>query len=116
MTLSDNYRTRGKQHLSEMLLEMRLHGKEDAFRKTTPFSRDMTSTNAVLFDSRYSNRAKVSAYRNWLETAPNQPCVFGRVAAKNKNIFICLLEEDEILRMPHGDEDLASLIQDYRQA
>lgn len=116
MTLSDNYRTRGKQHLSEMLLEMRLHGKEDAFRKTTPFSRDITSTNAVLFDSRYSNRAKVSAYRNWLETAPNQPCVFGRVAAKNKNIFICLLEEDEILRMPHGDEDLASLIQDYRQA
>jgi hypothetical protein len=103
-------------HLAEMLLELRLHGKEDAFRKTTPFSRDITATNAVLFDPRYSNRAKVTAYRNWLETPPNQPCVFGRVAAKNKNVFICLLEEDEILRMPNGDEDLASLIQDYRQA
>jgi len=107
---------RPRRHLSEMLLEMRLHGKQDTFRQTTPFSRDITSTNAVLFDPRYNNRAKVSAYRNWLETAPNQPCVFGRVAAKNKNIFICLLEEDEILRMPRGDEDLASVIQDYRQA
>ena len=64
MTVSDISRVRARRHLSEMLLEMRLHGKEDAFRKMTPFSRDITSTNAVLFSPRYSNRAKVTAYRN----------------------------------------------------
>jgi hypothetical protein len=110
------YTGKRRIHLAEMLLELRLHGGEDKLRKGKPFSPDIASTNAILFDSRYSNRAKVKAYRNWLETPPNQPCVFGRIAAKNKNIFICLLEEDEILQMPHGDDDLASLIQDYRQA
>ena len=40
----------------------------------------------------------------------------GRVAAKNKFVFICLLEEHEIIRMRRGDEDLRGTIQDYRQA
>jgi len=69
MTMPDNTPVRRRMHLAEMLLELRLHGKEDAFRKTTPFSRDITATNAVLFDPRYSNRAKVTAYRNWLVNA-----------------------------------------------
>ena len=40
---------------------------------------------------------------------------FGRVAAKSRNLFICLLEEHEILRMKRGDIDLHDTIQDYRQ-
>src|SRR5690242_1753929 len=104
-----------RMHLAELLLELRVHGKKDAFRERESFSEDIISANAVLFNPRYDKRRKVRAYRNWLETPPNQPCVFGRIAAKNKNVFICLIEEDEILRMPKGDADLKSLIQDYRQ-
>jgi hypothetical protein len=41
--------------------------------------------------------------------------VFGRIAAKNKNVFICLLEQNEILQMHNGDSDVMDTIQDHRQ-
>jgi hypothetical protein len=100
-------------HLVEMLLDLKLRGRVDAHRKRYPFSEDIESTNAILFSPRYHKRRKVAAYRRWLET--NQPCVFGRVAAKNQNVFICLLEEQDVLRMKKGDADLRDTIQDYRQ-
>lgn len=102
-----------KKHLAELLLEAKFRGPRDAFRKRTPFSQDIESTNAIVFSASYNKRAKIIAYRKWLEN--NQPCVFGRVAAKNKNIFICLLEEHDILRMKNGDDDLRETIQDHRQ-
>ncbi|MEK6405969.1 MAG: hypothetical protein AABN34_03285 [Acidobacteriota bacterium] len=101
-------------HLAEMLLASKLHGRSDTFRRKHPFSEDIESTNAILFNPRYNKRRKITAYRKWLEM--NQPCVFGRVAAKNQNVFICLLEEDQIVRMRRGDDDLRDTIQDYRQA
>jgi hypothetical protein len=102
-----------KVHLAEMLLDMKFRGPEDRFRKTRPFSEDIEASHAILFSPQYDRRRKITAYRRWLET--NQPCVFGRVAAKNKNVFICLLEEHEILRMKGGDDDLQQTIQDHRQ-
>lgn len=105
--------TPAKPHFAEMLLGLRLHGRADALRARTPFSEDIEATNAILFNPKYSKRTKVRAYRRWLEQ--NQPCVFGRVAAKNKNVFVCLLEEREILAMKRGDEDLHATLQDYRQ-
>ncbi len=102
-----------KSHLAEMLLDIKFRGPADRFRNKHPFSEDIEATQAILFNSRYDKRRKISAYRRWLET--NQPCVFGRVAAKNKNVFICLLEEHEILRMKKGDADLRETIQDHRQ-
>lgn len=102
-----------KPHLAEMLLDVKFRGPEDRFRKKHPFSEDIEATQAILFNPRYDKRRKISVYRRWLET--NQPCVFGRVAAKNKNVFICLLEEHEILRMKNGDADLRDTIQDHRQ-
>jgi hypothetical protein len=103
-----------KRHFAELLLDVKLHGPADRFRGRRPFSPDIAATHAVLFDSRYKKREKIRAYREWLEHG--QPCVFGKVAAKNKNVFICLLEESDVLRMRHGDEDLRATIQDYRQA
>jgi len=102
-----------KAHLAEMLLEVKLRGVNDRFHLRHSFSADIEATHGILFNPKYSKRTKISGYRKWLET--NQPCVFGRVAAKNKNVFICLLEEHEILRMRRGDEDLRDTIQDYRQ-
>lgn len=102
-----------KQHLAEMMLDLKLRGRIDALRRKRPFSEDIEATHSILFNSRYNKRKKIAAYRRWLET--NQPCVFGRVAAKNQNVFICLLEEQDILRMKRGDADLRETIQDYRQ-
>ena len=102
-----------KAHLAEMHLKAKLRSVNDRFRLRHPFAADIEATHAILFSPKYGKRAKISAYRKWLET--NQPCVFGRVAAKNKNVFICLLEEHETLRMRRGDEDLRDTIQDYRQ-
>lgn len=101
------------KHVAEMILDMRYRGTPDRFRKQHPFSEDIESVHAILFSSKYSKRKKRGAYMHWLES--NQPCVFGRVAAKNKYVFVCLLEEDEILRMRRGDEDLRDTIQDHRQ-
>ena len=100
--------------LSELILNMRYRGTHDRFRDKHPFSPEIVGTNAVLFSEKYSKRQKVQAYRSWLETY--QPCVFGRIAAKSKSVFICLLEEADVLQMKRGDEDLFETIQDYRQA
>src|SRR5437016_6678574 len=102
-------------HLEEMLLTISVHGKEDTLRRRRSFSEDIEAVHAILFNPHYYKRRKVRAYRKWLETPPNQPCVFGRIAAKNKNVFICLIEEDEVLGMAKGDADLRATIQDYRQ-
>ena len=99
-------------HLAQMLLNLKLHGRNDSKRKTHPFSEDIASTNAVLFNYTYSKRRRIATYRKWLEA--NQPCAFGRAAAK-KNVFVCLLEEHDVLNMRRGDDDLRDTIQDYRQ-
>lgn len=105
--------TASTMHLSEMLLRARLHGTRDGFRTKRGFSQDIEGTQAVLFNPKYNRRIKIREYRKWLETY--QPCVFGKIAAKNKLVFVCLLEEDEILRMRRGDLDVRDTIQDHRQ-
>lgn len=99
--------------LAELLLDSRFHGVHDRFRSKRPFSEDLAAVNAILWNPAYNRQRKIAAYRGWLEKY--QPCVFGKIAATNKNVFICLLEEDEILRMKHGDKDVADTLQDHRQ-
>src|SRR5438270_2460249 len=102
-----------KPHLAEMLLDISYRGAADSFRKSHPFSEDIESTQAILFNPRYDKWKKLDAYRRWL--VGGQPCLFGKAAARNKNVFICLLEEHEILRMKNGDVDLRDTIRDHRQ-
>jgi hypothetical protein len=103
-----------KTEFAEMLLDLKFHGNADQFRETHPFSEDMESTHAILFNPRYNKWKKLNAYRKWV--ANGQPCLFGKAAAKTKSVFICILEEHEILRMRRGDDDLKDTIQDHRQA
>ena len=84
-------------HLAEMLLDIKFHGKADRFRQTHPFSEDIESAHAILFNPRYDKWRKLKAYRRWV--ASGQPCLFGKAAAKTNSVFICILEEHEILRM-----------------
>jgi hypothetical protein len=102
-----------KLQLAEMLLDINYHGEADRFRKTHPFSEDIESIQAILFNPRYDKWKKLDAYRRWLSTG--QPCLFGKAAARNKNVFICLLEEHEILCMKNGDDDIRDTIRDHRQ-
>jgi len=102
-----------REHLAELLLNMRFHGAADTLRSRRPFSPDIEAVHAVLFNPRYDRQAKIRAYRSWFEK--NQPCVFGKTAATNKNIYICLLEDHEILRMQRGDPDVMDTLQDHRQ-
>jgi hypothetical protein len=102
-----------KPHLAELLLDINYRGSGDPFRKTHPFTEDIESTQAILFNPRYNKWKKMDAYRRWLTNG--QPCLFGKAAARNKNVFICLLEEHEILCMKNGDDDLRQTIQDHRQ-
>jgi hypothetical protein len=102
-----------KPHLAEMLLDINYRGTADSFRKTHPFSEDIESTQAILFNPRYDKWKKLDAYRRWLVSG--QPCLFGKAAARNKNVFICLLEEHEILCMKNGDDDIRDTIRDHRQ-
>lgn len=102
-----------KPHLAEMLLDINYHGLDDRFRKTHPFSEDIESAQAILFNPRYDKWKKLDAYRRWL--VGGQPCLFGKAVARNKQVFICLLEEHEILCMKNGDDDLRDTIQDHRQ-
>src|SRR5213082_1277222 len=102
-----------KTHLSEMLLDLKFHGPVDRFRQTHPFSEDMESAHAILFNPRYDKWKKLNAYRKWI--ANGQLCLFVKAAANTKSVFICMLEEHEILRMKRGDEDLRETIQDHRQ-
>src|SRR5258706_6867164 len=98
------------KHLAEILLDLKFHGRPDPLRKSRPFSDDITAVNSILFNPRLPKMRKVKAYRRWLETG--QPCVFGRIAAKNQNVFICPIEEHEVLAMRRGDDDLRDTIQD----
>jgi hypothetical protein len=106
--------TTGIPQLAELMMQSRFQGAADAFRSRRPFSPDMEAVHAVLFSARYDRQAKIRAYRAWLEK--NQPCVFGKTAATNKNVYICLIEEHEVLRMARGDADLMDTLQDHRQA
>jgi hypothetical protein len=102
-----------KQQAAEILLDIRLHPKHDKLRKRRGFSADMQSTHALLLNPKNTKTQKINAYRAWL--SKNQPCIFGKAAASQKRVFICLLEENEILCMRKGDDDLRDTIQDYRQ-
>src|SRR5256885_7934393 len=102
-----------KKNAAELLLDIRLHPRPDKLRKSRRFSQDMQSTQAILLNSQNTKTQKINAYRGWLTR--NQPCIFGRLAATQKRVFICLLEENEILGMRKGDDDVRDTIQDYRQ-
>src|SRR5437763_5621258 len=102
-----------KQQAAELLLDIRLHARPDKMRKSRRFSQDMQSSHGILLNSQNTKTQKINAYRQWL--TKNQPCIFGRLAATQKKVFICLLEENEILGMRKGDDDLKDTIQDYRQ-
>lgn len=52
-----------REHLAELLLDMRFHGAADSLRSRRPFSPDIEAVHAVLFNPRYDRQAKIRATR-----------------------------------------------------
>jgi len=72
----------------------------------------MQSTHAFA-QSEEQKDSKNNAYRAWL--SKSQPCIFGKAAASQRGCSFAPPEENEILCMKKGDDDLRDTIQDYRQ-
>lgn len=92
---------------------MKHRGPRDPLRSRSGFSDDIQQANVILHNTRVPRLRKIAAYREWLKTG--QPCVFGRSAAGKRQVFICLLDEREILSMRRGDHDLRDTIEDHRR-
>lgn len=84
----------------------------DPLRTKQPFSSDIEACHQVLFDPTSTRLEIEVALQKWLKTSPNQPCLFGRLAANEDRISFCILKEGDIER---GDAYVQELIQRDRR-
>lgn len=81
----------------------------DPWRADVRFSPEIDTANNVLFSEQASDADICRVLREWLQQ--NQPCLFGRIAAKLDLIRFCILRESD-LQQP--DELIEQKIQDGR--
>jgi hypothetical protein len=82
----------------------------DPWRAVTGFSPEVAAVQELVWRSR-SLDEKITAYRDWLRRY--QPCLFGRIAAKENLLSICVLSEEDVER---GDSHVQERIQAARSA
>jgi hypothetical protein len=70
----------------------------DTWRDAHPFSDDIVEVHKVLFEPYASDYAKEQAIQGWLQKKGSQPCLFGRIAAAQKTLEYCFLEEADLRR------------------
>jgi hypothetical protein len=81
----------------------------DAWRKQVGFSPDMEALNRILFNPNTAESDAIDGLSAWLQK--NQPCVFGKMAAKFGFISYCLLSESDLMMT---DEKIRDKIQASR--
>jgi len=84
----------------------------DPWRDAQRFSADLQECHEVMFAPQSTRTDIITALRKWLKTDPNQPCLFGRLAASRDRISFCILKEADIAR---GDSHLRDVIQQERR-
>jgi hypothetical protein len=84
---------------------------QDRWRESNPFSPDMQACHNVLFRAGSSRGEMAMALGNWL--ADEQPCLFGRMEARQHRLAYCLLTENDLER---GDDHVRMRIQEDRDA
>src|SRR5437763_961245 len=67
----------------------------DEWRKSKPFSADIQQANEVILHPFARDHEKIEALRLWLQ--PNQPCLFGRVAAATHRMHLCVLSDEDLM-------------------
>ena len=96
--------------MSHLILTLLEQVQEDPWRKAKIFSEDMSVANESLFAAQDdSSRSQILSA--WLSA--NQPCLFGKAAAKLGLISYCFLTEEDVQK---GDEHLQAKIQKERLA
>jgi hypothetical protein len=81
----------------------------DPWRKDNPFSADVAECHRILFDASRSRSDRIAALSTWL--AQNQPCLFGRLEAKQNRLAFCMLTENDLER---SDQEIRAKIQRER--
>jgi hypothetical protein len=71
------------------------------------FSEDLAKVNEVLHDPFASDPMRSDILTSWLGGKDQQPCLFGRIAAKNSGMQFCFLTIEDILE---SDEHVAAKI------
>lgn len=82
----------------------------DPWRRDVGFSADIDEANNILFSPRTTDQESIQTIGQWLQQ--NQPCLFGRIAAKLGFIRYCILKESDLL-LP--DEVIEQKIQHARR-
>src|SRR6266540_4640639 len=73
--------------------------RQDPWRSENPFSPGLQDCHRVLFRAGSSRQEMEQALNGWL--ADEQPCLFGRMEAKQGRLAYCLLTESDLYR---GDD------------
>jgi hypothetical protein len=81
----------------------------DRWRIDHPFSDDMQECHATALNPLLNRAERTEGLSKWL--VKYQPCLFGRMAVKAREISFCLLTEADVLR---GDEHVRAVIQEAR--
>src|SRR4051794_12541961 len=82
---------------------------QDPWRASNPFSTDIQTCHDVLFRSGSSRAAMAQVLDDWL--GAEQPCLFGRMEARQHRLAYCLLTENDL---EHGDGHVRARIQEDR--
>lgn len=85
---------------------------EDPWRQGHPFSDDLRSCQEVLFRAGASREEMEQALDRWLGST-QQPCLFGRMEARQGRLSYCLLTENDLQK---GDDHVRARIQEDRDA
>lgn len=66
----------------------------DTWRADVDFSHDMKEANEQLWAPGISDTNAVAVLNKWL--GESQPCLFGRIAARNNLMRYCILKEEDV--------------------
>ena len=89
----------------------RLEKERDPWRARNVFSADMADCHRVLYDPAASRTEMAEALAAWL--GDWQPCLFGRMEARQHRLAFCILTENDLER---SDQEIRQKIQDERAA
>jgi hypothetical protein len=82
---------------------------EDKWRKSNPFSDEISKVHEIVFDPFSTPAYREEAYLLWMQG--HQPCLFGKIAAASHRIHFCVLDESDILG---SEADVAKKIEHER--
>jgi hypothetical protein len=94
--------------MADVLLKLLNEIKVDSWRQEVGFSVDMGPVLDMVLSTELSDELVIGHLNEWI--ARHQPCLFGRIAAKNNLISYCLLRENDLA----SDEIAERKIQDAR--